>query len=279
MRAPLLFNLPISHFDLALLWSPTQPITMRRAHKDATFATMVCTQDANGNCACNMSHSSKEDQMLPTWSWSGWEGGKIEYHLDSIDGCLINIGEWLKHHTWIQWYVRNEKGHLRPLWETMQRSNEPRLPVVYGYDVQDDIRWQSYDCRGQQEEEATRESAPRETQAEARDAPFESRFEPRIAPRFEPKFEQRKPKFEQKERQAQTKEKQVEKMGEDPEATTNRLRTRLNKFHDRPTTVTHRNTWVPNSPPSEREDNYYDRRGERPRAQLILSVIDEFLDH
>ncbi|KAK8052960.1 hypothetical protein PG996_012261 [Apiospora saccharicola] len=260
MRAPLLFNLPISHFDLALLWSPTQPITMRRPHKDAASATKVCTQDANGNCACKTSHASKEDRMLPTWSWSGWEGGKIEYHLDSIDGCLINIGEWLKRHTWIQWFVRNEKGHLRPLWETMQRSTEPRLPTVYGYDVQDDIRWQGYDCRNQTGEEVARESAPMETQAEPRDAPFQSRFEPRVAPRFEPKFEIRKPQYEQTEIQAPGKEKQVEKVGENLEAAENRLRTRLNKLHDRLRAETHRNnTWAPRSPPPEREYNYYDR--------------------
>lgn len=241
-------------------------LTMRRSHKDADAAAKVCLQDANGNCACKTSHSPKEDRMLPTWSWSGWKGGKIEYHLDSIDGCLINIGEWLKRHTWIQWFVRNEKGHLRPLWETMQRSNEPRLPVVYGYDVQDDIRWQGYDCRNQTEEDAARETAPGESQPGPRDTPFESKIEPVITPRFEPKFEpkfvQRKPQFDPRERQAPPKEKQAEKLGEDLEATTDRLRTRLNKFHDRTKAEIHRNTWAPKSPPPEREDNYYGRIGE-----------------
>ncbi|KAK8045582.1 hypothetical protein PG993_005606 [Apiospora rasikravindrae] len=144
MRAPLLFNLPISHFDLALLWSPTQPITMRRPHKGASSATKGCTQDSMGNCLCQISHSSSEDTKFPTWSWSGWEGGMIGYDLDSSDGCLSDIRNWLKHHTWIQWYVRNEKGHLRPLWETMQRPNESGVPPIHAYDARDVIRWQGY---------------------------------------------------------------------------------------------------------------------------------------
>ncbi|KAK3940471.1 hypothetical protein QBC46DRAFT_459005 [Diplogelasinospora grovesii] len=70
--------------------------------------------------------------QFPTWSWSGWMDGRIEYEPDMIDGCLLNIGDWLKHHTWIQWHIRDEKGHLRPLWGVLSRTDE------------DDSRWQGY---------------------------------------------------------------------------------------------------------------------------------------
>ncbi|KAK8084490.1 hypothetical protein PG997_005761 [Apiospora hydei] len=149
MRAPLLFNLPISHFDLALLWSPTQPIKMRRPHKEANSATKGCAQDSMGNCLCQRSHSSGEDKTFPTWSWSGWEGER----LDSGDGCLSDIRGWLKHHTWIQWYVRNEKGHLRPLWETMQRPNNLGQPPAHGFD----LRWQGYGSRSETQKQLMRQ--------------------------------------------------------------------------------------------------------------------------
>ncbi|KAK8018901.1 Heterokaryon incompatibility protein [Apiospora marii] len=112
LRAPLLFNLPISHFDLALLWSPTQPITLRRPDRVAASGTKGCTQDLNGNCS---------------------------------------IRDWLKHHTWIQWYVRNEKGHLRPLWETMQRTSESELSTIPRGDYQDNKKWQGYSTRSTNE--------------------------------------------------------------------------------------------------------------------------------
>jgi hypothetical protein len=60
-----------------------------------------------------------------------------------IDGCLLNVREWLRRHTWIQWYIRNEKGHLRPLWEILSRRGD-RRPLSKGDDAEDDSRWKGY---------------------------------------------------------------------------------------------------------------------------------------
>ncbi|KAK4237582.1 hypothetical protein C8A03DRAFT_34434 [Achaetomium macrosporum] len=52
---------------------------------------------------------------FPTWSWAGWMNGTIEYNRAMLDGCLTDVHEWLTRHTWIQWHIRDEKGHLQPL--------------------------------------------------------------------------------------------------------------------------------------------------------------------
>ncbi|KAE8153244.1 hypothetical protein BDV25DRAFT_137150 [Aspergillus avenaceus] len=96
MKQPFLFGLPISHLDLALLWSPTEVI---KQHQPAQ----------NG---------------FPTWSWCGWMEERLEYHSHMLDGCLQNVHDWLKHHTWIKWYIRDERGHLQPLSEILRQSSQ-----------------------------------------------------------------------------------------------------------------------------------------------------------
>ncbi|KAH6692361.1 heterokaryon incompatibility protein-domain-containing protein [Plectosphaerella plurivora] len=88
MQAALFYGLPMSHFDLALLWTPIEPLERRRHMAD-----------------------------FPSWSWAGWDGGKAEYAADMLDGALSNVQEWLRHHTWILWYLRDFEGNLRPLWD------------------------------------------------------------------------------------------------------------------------------------------------------------------
>jgi hypothetical protein len=138
-----IFGLPTSHFDLALLWTPRTSIRLRRARKTAHRNRETCTQDALGNCMCHVEERSFEGIELPTWSWSGWMDGTIEYDTPILEGCLSNVHEWLRRHTWIQWYARDEKGHLRPLCDIMSQNAEPTRPVVNSM-VDSDNRWKGY---------------------------------------------------------------------------------------------------------------------------------------
>jgi len=144
MDAPSLFGMPTSHFDLALLWTPLTKTRLRRARAQAQSGTATsCTQDAMGNCTCNHEQKSFGAAEFPTWSWAGWMDGRIQYDSAMLEGCLTNVREWLTHHTWIQWHIRNEKGHLRPLWDIMtqnaQRGNVP-TPVP----ARENQRWLGY---------------------------------------------------------------------------------------------------------------------------------------
>ncbi|KAL3425211.1 hypothetical protein PVAG01_04492 [Phlyctema vagabunda] len=95
MRAPFIFGLPSSHFDLALLWEPLIGVTRRVQEPGQDF----------------------RDLTFPSWSWCGWKGGPTEYSNSQLEGVLINLHEWLKEHTWIAWYIRDGRGNLRPVWD------------------------------------------------------------------------------------------------------------------------------------------------------------------
>jgi hypothetical protein len=95
MRAPFIFGLPSSHFDLALLWEPLQAVTRRTKQPGEDF----------------------QDLVFPTWSWCGWKDGPMEYRSCQIEGVLANVHEWLTEHTWIAWYIRDGHGNLRPVWD------------------------------------------------------------------------------------------------------------------------------------------------------------------
>jgi hypothetical protein len=79
-------------------------------------------------------------------------GGAAEYNLTMLDGCLINVREWLKHHTWIQWHIRDEKGHIRLLWEISsqisrnKRALRPKITRSYSRpgSFEDENRWKGY---------------------------------------------------------------------------------------------------------------------------------------
>jgi hypothetical protein len=105
MKAPLLYGLPSSHFDLALLWVPLRRLERRRhrssRHSGSTAGGSSCTQDDMGNCNCRLESDGFGGKDFPSWSWSGWMGGKAEYQLNMIEGCLQNVQEWLRDHTWI----------------------------------------------------------------------------------------------------------------------------------------------------------------------------------
>ncbi|GAB1316997.1 hypothetical protein MFIFM68171_07207 [Madurella fahalii] len=146
MKAPLFYGLPSSHFDLALLWMPLQKLERRRQkpsrrHRStgsaATAPPPTCTQDEMGNCSCRLEEDDFGARDFPSWSWCGWMGGKAEYPVAMIDGCLQNVQEWLLNHTWIQWHFRDHEGNLRPLWDKDHLAE----------DGSEEARWKGYKGR------------------------------------------------------------------------------------------------------------------------------------
>ncbi|KAN0122856.1 HET domain containing protein [Hyaloscypha variabilis] len=133
LNAPLLYGLPTSHFDLALLWMPLGVLDRRRARK---LEQSQSAEDSRSNL--ETSNNVDEDDFgakeFPSWSWCGWVNGKMDYTADMIDGCSQNAHEWLEHHTWIQWHIRDYKGYLRPLWNRKKRYE----------DLSSDVRWKGY---------------------------------------------------------------------------------------------------------------------------------------
>lgn len=119
MRAPFVFGLATSHFDLALLWEPLQPIQRR------------WTDDSSDML------EDKKRSNFPSWSWCGWSGATIEYKHDFL---FENVHEWLCKHTWISWYIRDGHGDLRPLW-----NDEESMP---SWSTED--RWRGYGTYGAQ---------------------------------------------------------------------------------------------------------------------------------
>lgn len=103
-QARFVYGLPPSHFDLALLWEPLSA-QRRRSPSNA---------DAHGRI----------DNDLPSWSWAGWmdasnekKGSPVKYRTETLEGCFVDVREWLKLHTWIKWFIRNDSGDLRPIWD------------------------------------------------------------------------------------------------------------------------------------------------------------------
>ncbi|KAI1769550.1 hypothetical protein GGR53DRAFT_4295 [Hypoxylon sp. FL1150] len=82
-----------------------------------------------------------EGEELFSFAWCGWmgekgTGGRAIYDEDVLKGCLSNIGQWVGHHTWIDWCLRDEKGHLRPLGGNITRGR--------GRAAFDEDRWNGY---------------------------------------------------------------------------------------------------------------------------------------
>ena len=106
------FGLPASHFDLALLWKPLAGKSRR------TWANLTEKQKRHG----------RADVEFPSWSWCGWmdsedqgKGARVIYDSEFLGGFIddddIGTRDWLLHHTWIIWFVRDREGKLHPLWE------------------------------------------------------------------------------------------------------------------------------------------------------------------
>jgi hypothetical protein len=87
----LVYGLPSSHFDWALLWEP---------------------QDAAAR------RPQVEHEKFPSWSWCGWrnENMDFQYKERMLTGVEDNLQDWLLNHTWITWYIRDGNGNLRLVW-------------------------------------------------------------------------------------------------------------------------------------------------------------------
>lgn len=119
MNTDIVFGIPTSHFDLALLWTPVGRVT-RRGKRRCQQMGSVCIKDPTGTCTCPLVTDITGGQSIPTWSWAGWTGEKIDYRHESLSGCLGDVHHWLTYRTWIQWYIRDKNGILRPLWKRLQ---------------------------------------------------------------------------------------------------------------------------------------------------------------
>jgi len=133
LNALLLYELPTSHFDLAPPWMPLGVLSCRRA-RNPNQSQYSEDYRFNLETSNNLDDDDFGAKELPRWSLYGWVNGKMEYTAEMIDSCSQNAHEWLEHHTWIQWHIRDYKGHLRPLWNRKKRYE----------DLSSDIRWKGY---------------------------------------------------------------------------------------------------------------------------------------
>lgn len=135
MRTSFLFGLPASHLDFALLWETTEVLTPRKRGDESKVGQQICTKDDLGNCTCRAEEESFGAEEFPTWAWAGWMGGKIEYQSGMLEGCSENVRQWLTSHTWIKWHIRDEEGHLQPLWDIISRDSfAPRRDLQFKVD-------------------------------------------------------------------------------------------------------------------------------------------------
>ncbi|KAI1498880.1 hypothetical protein F5X99DRAFT_420261 [Biscogniauxia marginata] len=88
-------------------WFYTKSILLRKPKESRRGK---CTHDEYGNGTCDIPEGSYRKTEFTSWSSCGWSGGKAGYQVDVIDGCLIHVQEWLRHHTWILWYFRDYEG-------------------------------------------------------------------------------------------------------------------------------------------------------------------------
>lgn len=114
LATDLVFGLPSSHFDWALLWEPRGSLPSSRR---------VIEQE-----------SSADSRRFPSWSWCGWKGA-MHYRPSTISGSNNNLHQWLTQRTWIVWYIRDGHGQLRQVWDENRGSAETR---------QLDSQWEGY---------------------------------------------------------------------------------------------------------------------------------------
>lgn len=130
----LVFGLPSSHFDWALLWE-FQSAAVRRA-KEA-------------------------HEHFPSWSWCGWknQGMDCDYKSQMLAGIEDNLHDWLMNHTWITWYIRDGNGNLRLVWNgnTGKMQGSKVEPTWKGYALPPPPDNGSYDTYGRRIRESVKE--------------------------------------------------------------------------------------------------------------------------
>ena len=94
----LVWGLPTTHFDFALLWEPRDA----PKHRDL--------------------------KEFPSWSWCGWNDQIIEYKSSITEGPLTDIHGWLMQHTWIVWHIRDSHGNLKLVWNSSMERDLHRMP-------------------------------------------------------------------------------------------------------------------------------------------------------
>jgi hypothetical protein len=95
LKTDLLYGLPSSFLDLALLWEFKEaPSKVQRRQ----LFTRV---------------------SFPTWSWCGWES-PVTYRTSTLTGILTNISHWIAEHTWISWYIKDRYNITRLLHKSGQ---------------------------------------------------------------------------------------------------------------------------------------------------------------
>ncbi|KAF4968196.1 hypothetical protein FSARC_4386 [Fusarium sarcochroum] len=115
IRAPFVFGLPTSHFDLALLWQPVG--------KSSRLEKASVSDDPK-----------YKDMRFPSWSWCGWNSQGATYDSEMVGGCLADVRDWISTHTWIDWHIRDGYGTLRRVWDTRHAEE----------DASEDVRWRGY---------------------------------------------------------------------------------------------------------------------------------------
>ena len=113
----LIFGLPSSHFDWALLWEPRDAAVRR---------------------------SQEENELFPSWSWCGWQKEVMEYKSDMLAGIEDNLHDWLMHRTWITWYIRDENFNLRLVWNG-GRDRDKELNHVPRSSPKSEMIWKGYE--------------------------------------------------------------------------------------------------------------------------------------
>ena len=111
MGGELVYGLPSSHFDFALLWSAHDAPRRRQRGSRISF---------------------------PSWSWCGWSERYMLYREDMVGDIQDDVHGWLMDHTWINWYIRDDSGTLRLVWDGManDHSNDNLPRRQQGYSVE-----------------------------------------------------------------------------------------------------------------------------------------------
>lgn len=107
---------------------------LRNGNSDHSTSSALSWQDHFRCNGCLFNDSSFGAKEFPSWSWCGWMHGKCEYEMGMLDGCFPHVQGWLRSKTWILWYIRDQEGNLRPLWDRHS----------LGEDISKDERWRGY---------------------------------------------------------------------------------------------------------------------------------------
>ncbi|KAI0024345.1 heterokaryon incompatibility protein-domain-containing protein [Xylariomycetidae sp. FL0641] len=108
LNATMVYGLPDSYFDWALLWEKTEK--GERIQRQETL---------------------RETTQFPSWSWCGWFGAST-WKLSTLSGTLTNLHEWISMHTWIVWYYGKGK-EMKLVWERSPTEGRQGVSRWSGY--------------------------------------------------------------------------------------------------------------------------------------------------